>query len=105
MIDEKPTRMAASRTNVWPVDMPGDDQGVAESGGYIVQPPAAGLKAPDSGSGIARPMMATTAATAKTQKDAAFRMGKAMSWVPTCSGMRKLPNAPTRMGMTTKKIM
>src|SRR5436190_7871280 len=105
MIDEKPTRIAARRTIVMPVELPGPLQGTAESGAYIVQPAAAGLKFPVVGSGIINPAPARMQASQNTQYDAAFRTGKAMSCVPTCNGMRKFPKAPTRMGMTTKKIM
>jgi hypothetical protein len=31
--------------------------------------------------------------------------GKAMSWAPIMRGMRKLPNAPRRIGIATKKTM
>ena len=34
-----------------------------------------------------------------------FSLGKAMSRAPIMSGIRKLPNAPVKSGMTTKKIM
>ena len=34
-----------------------------------------------------------------------FRVGKAMSSAPIMSGIKKLPNAPARIGMITKKIM
>ncbi len=34
-----------------------------------------------------------------------FSTGNAMSPAPIMSGMRKLPKQPTRIGMTTKKIM
>src|SRR6185436_3152183 len=105
MIDEKPTRMAARRTKVMPVELPGELQGTAESGAYIVQPAAAGLKPPVVGSGRISPVAAKMQARKKTQYEAAFRTGKAMSWVPTCSGIRKFPKAPTRIGMTTKKII
>ena len=40
-----------------------------------------------------------------SQYDRAFRNGKATSRAPTWSGIRKFPKAPTRIGMTTKKIM
>ena len=46
-----------------------------------------------------------TPATAVTQNDSMLRSGKAMSRAPIMSGIRKLPKAPTRIGMTTKKIM
>jgi hypothetical protein len=32
-------------------------------------------------------------------------VGKAMSSAPIISGIRKLPNAPARIGMITKKII
>ena len=34
-----------------------------------------------------------------------FNLGKAMSLAPIISGMVKLPKAPARMGMMTKKII
>ena len=39
------------------------------------------------------------------QYDIMFRNGNAMSRAPIMSGIRKLPNAPVRSGMMTKKIM
>ncbi len=39
------------------------------------------------------------------QNDSMLRNGKAMSRAPIMSGMQKLPKAPARMGMITKKIM
>ena len=46
-----------------------------------------------------------TPATAPTQNDSMLSTGNAMSRAPIISGMRKLPKQPTRIGMTTKKIM
>ena len=34
-----------------------------------------------------------------------FNVGKAISSAPIISGIRKLPNAPARIGMITKKII
>ena len=34
-----------------------------------------------------------------------FSVGKAMSSAPIISGIRKLPNAPAKIGMITKKII
>ena len=34
-----------------------------------------------------------------------FSVGNAMSSAPIISGIRKLPNAPVRIGMMTKKII
>jgi hypothetical protein len=34
-----------------------------------------------------------------------FNLGTAMSRAPIINGMRKLPKHPTRIGITTKKIM
>ena len=34
-----------------------------------------------------------------------FSVGKAMSSAPIISGIKKLPNAPARIGMITRKIM
>src|SRR5919108_6136671 len=73
--------------------------GTAESGTYEVQPAAAwppSTKKPDS-------MM--TPAVNVTQNDSMLRTGKAMSRAPIMSGMQKLPKAPARIGMITKKIM
>ena len=67
MIDENPTQIAARRIIVWPVVMPGAEPGTAESGAYIVQPAAAGWKAPDPGSGIASPTRARMHASQKIQ--------------------------------------
>src|ERR1035437_7248469 len=46
-----------------------------------------------------------TPATAPTQNDSMFSFGNAISRAPIISGMRKLPKHPTRIGITTKKIM
>ena len=46
-----------------------------------------------------------TPASAVTQNDSMLSSGKAMSRAPIMSGMQKLPKAPTRIGMITKKIM
>jgi len=34
-----------------------------------------------------------------------FSLGKAMSSAPIISGIRKLPKAPARIGITTRKII
>ena len=47
----------------------------------------------------------TTALSRKIQKLSMFRRGNAMSSVPTMSGMRKLPNAPSSTGIATQKTM
>ena len=39
------------------------------------------------------------------QYESMFSFGNAMSRAPIISGIRKLPNAPARIGMTTRKIM
>ena len=62
-----PTRIAAQRTKVMPVELPGELQGTAESGAYIVQPAAAGLKLPVVGSGISSPAPARMQASQNTQ--------------------------------------
>jgi hypothetical protein len=46
-----------------------------------------------------------TPATAPTQKDSILRSGNAMSLAPIMSGIKKLPNPPTMMGITTRKII
>ena len=46
-----------------------------------------------------------TPAQAVTQNDSMLRSGNAMSRAPIMSGIRKLPKAPARIGMITKKIM
>ena len=71
----------------------------ADSGAYDVQPAAAappGTKKLDS---------MITPATAAIQNDSMLSSGNAMSRAPIISGIRKLPKQPTRIGMTTKKIM
>ena len=39
------------------------------------------------------------------QYDIIFSFGNAMSGAPIISGIRKLPNAPVKSGMMTKKII
>ncbi len=39
------------------------------------------------------------------QNDSMFSLGNAMSRAPIINGMRKLPKHPTKIGITTKKIM
>ncbi len=73
--------------------------GSADKGAYDVHPAAAWPK------GTKKPASMSTPATAPTQKEIIFRTGNAMSRVPIISGMRKFPKHPTRMGITTKKIM
>ena len=46
-----------------------------------------------------------TPATALTQNESILRTGKAMSRAPIIRGTSKLPKVPTRIGITTKKIM
>ena len=46
-----------------------------------------------------------TPATAPTQNESMLSSGNAMSRAPIISGIRKLPKQPTRIGITTKKIM
>ena len=43
--------------------------------------------------------------TAPVQNESMLSRGNAMSRAPIMSGIRKLPKHPTRIGMTTKKIM
>lgn len=40
-----------------------------------------------------------------TQNDSIFRIGKAMSRAPIMRGIRKFPNAPIGIGITTKNTM
>src|SRR5262245_65829591 len=82
----------------WPQFTPVYD-GTAESGAYDVQPAAAwppSTKKPES---MMRP------APKVVQNDSMLRTGNAMSRAPIISGMQKLPKAPARIGMTTKKSM
>jgi len=67
--------------------------------GYDVQP-AAG--APPSAN---RPARMTRNAGHMNQYDIIFSLGNAMSLAPIMSGIVKLPKAPARIGMITKKIM
>ena len=39
------------------------------------------------------------------QYESMLSVGNAMSSAPIISGMRKLPNAPARIGMITRKII
>src|SRR5207253_7650380 len=79
-------------------DCPGGMAALA-SIGYEVQPDAA---APPSTKKLAS-MNAN--AGHMNQYDIMFSLGNAMSGAPIISGIRKLPNAPVRNGMITKKIM
>src|SRR5262247_2414729 len=74
-------------------------EGTAESGAYDVQPAAAW---PPS---TKKPLSMMTPAVAVVQNDSMFRKGNAMSRAPIINGMQKLPKAPARIGMITKKIM
>src|SRR6185369_6132669 len=72
---------------------------LADNVAYIVQPPAA---APP---GTKKLYNTNTAAGSVNQKENMLSSGKAMSPAPIMSGIRKLPNPPTKNGVTTKKIM
>src|SRR5690349_18249389 len=82
----------------WPVVTP-LYAGTADSGGYDVQPAAAG---PFSTKKLEIMMMP---AGTDTQNESMFSSGNAMSRAPIMSGIRKLPKQPTRIGMIAKKIM
>ena len=82
----------------WPQFTP-EYTALALSGAYPVQPVAA------CPAGTKKPINITTPATAPLQKESMFRVGKAISLAPIISGIRKFPKLPTRIGMTTKKIM
>ena len=71
----------------------------AESGAYDVQPAAAWPPSTKNPLSMMRP------AENVVQNDSMLRKGKAMSRAPIMSGMQKLPKAPARIGMITKKIM
>ncbi len=73
--------------------------GTALSGAYDVQPAAAGPPVTKNDDSMITP------ATAPTQNESMLSLGNAMSRAPIISGMRKLPKHPTRIGITTKKIM
>ena len=72
---------------------------IEESGAYPVQPAAA------CPPGTKNPAIMIIVPSILDQKESIFRTGKAISLVPIISGMRKLPNAPTNKGTTTKKTM
>src|SRR5215510_12018022 len=74
-------------------------EGTAERGAYDVQPAAAW---PPS---TKKPLSMMMPAPKVVQNESMLRKGKAMSRAPIMSGMQKLPKAPARIGMITKKIM
>src|SRR5947209_4085243 len=107
-MEETPTQIRASSQKIWPwpeLGAAGDSKpwpaGMVELArvGYEVHP-AAG--APPSTKKLLR---MDTNAGHMNQYDIMLSAGKAMSLAPIISGMVKLPNAPVRKGMMTKKIM
>src|SRR6185503_4509392 len=98
MSDDAPTMMREMHQRFCPMSTP-LYAGLADSGGYDVQPAAA---APPCT--VKLESMRMPAGTA-VQNDSMFKNGNAMSRAPIMRGMRKLPKQPTRIGMTAKKIM
>src|SRR5438046_2867123 len=108
-MEEMPTNVSASSQKIWLIPVPAppgelnpEPGGIVrlEMSGYDVQPLAG-----------ATPSFTTKLVRMKTnaghinQYDIMFSFGKAMSLAPIMSGIVKLPKAPAKRGMITKKIM
>ena len=91
MIEEAPANCTPIEKNVCPIGA------LVDSGAYAVQPSA---NAPPGARKLASII---TPATGSSQKDSAFRRGKAMSGAPIISGITKLPR-PANTGMMNRKI-
>src|SRR5262245_59184787 len=107
-MEETPTQVRAMSQKIWPCPEFGAEGDwnpspatmvELESVGYDVQP-AAGP--PPS----TKKLMRISAKPGHiTQYDIMLSLGNAMSGAPIISGIVKLPNAPVRNGMITKKII
>src|SRR5579871_788382 len=103
-----PTKASAMSQQIWPWPECGEagdwnpspaDMDELARGAYEVQPEPA---APPSTKKL---MRITAKAGHMNQYDIMFNFGNAMSRAPIMSGIVKLPNAPVRSGIITKKIM